>query len=146
MLQARRAPTKSSRSSGGNPAPQVLGDRSLKVKHLTPHALLVASGAAPDSSPNGDPNTLHLHVEILDAVTGRALFRQVHQVSEMGKGRSQGEERTGKKTTIAALFRQVCRASSRHKKERKGEKRKAATSCAAFCTWTPLHVPLRLSG
>ncbi len=57
---------------------QVVGDRSLKVKHLNPHALLVASGA-PLGAPT-PPAQLQLHVEILDAVTGRPLFRQVHQV------------------------------------------------------------------
>lgn len=56
----------------------MLGDRSLKVKHLNRHALLVASGAAPgDAVPSEE---LQLHVEILDAVSGRPLFRQVHQV------------------------------------------------------------------
>lgn len=64
------------------PPPQVLGDRSLKVKHLNRHALLVASGAAPaDAIAPGD---LQLHVEILDAVSGRPLFRQVHQVDRCG--------------------------------------------------------------
>lgn len=57
---------------------QVLGDRSLKVKHLNRHALLVASGAHPGAVV--DPQELQLHVELLDAVTGRPLFRQVHQV------------------------------------------------------------------
>lgn len=56
----------------------MLGDRSLKVKHLNRHALLVALGAAPGVAVA--PEQLQLHVDVLDAVSGRALFRQVHQV------------------------------------------------------------------
>lgn len=56
----------------------MLGDRSLKVKHLNRHALLVASGAAPGVAE--PPERLQLHVDVLDAVSGRPLFRQVHQV------------------------------------------------------------------
>jgi hypothetical protein len=56
----------------------VLGDRSLKVKHLNRHALLVASGAATGVAVV--PDQLQLHVDVLDAVSGRPLFRQVHQV------------------------------------------------------------------
>ena len=42
---------------------QVLGDRSLKVKHLNRHALLLASGAVPGSASAGAaPESLHLQV------------------------------------------------------------------------------------
>lgn len=54
---------------------KVLGDRSLKVKHLNRHMLLLASGSTPGQPSSTPPQ---LAIELVDAVTGRSLFRQTH--------------------------------------------------------------------
>lgn len=58
---------------------KVLGDRSLKVKHLNRHVVLLASGSTPGRpSPAGEAPP-QLAIELVDSVTGKFLFRQTHQ-------------------------------------------------------------------
>ena len=61
------------RHAGGESAPADDVDTTLFTARQ-----LVASGAAPGLAE--PPERLQLHVDVLDAVSGRPLFRQVHQV------------------------------------------------------------------
>ncbi len=67
------------RARGPSAAPraQVLGDRSLKLKHLNANTLFVASG---------DGRTLT--ASLLDTVTGRFLHRQIHAARALARGRN----------------------------------------------------------
>lgn len=59
---------------------QVLGDRTLKYKYLNPNTLFVASGVENgQSSISVDSDEVDLSVHIVDTVTGRILYRQIHQ-------------------------------------------------------------------
>jgi hypothetical protein len=59
---------------------QILGDRSMLVKYLNRNTLFLATGDRPDAPVNeGSELTIH----ILDSVTGRHLFRHVHQVLQI---------------------------------------------------------------
>lgn len=58
------------------PAMQVLGDRSMLVKYLNPNTVFVATGHG------SEPETSGMVIHIIDTVTGRHLFRQLHKVSK----------------------------------------------------------------
>eukprot|EP00192_Tetraselmis_astigmatica_P002112 CAMPEP_0117674976 /NCGR_PEP_ID=MMETSP0804-20121206/15346_1 /TAXON_ID=1074897 /ORGANISM="Tetraselmis astigmatica, Strain CCMP880" /LENGTH=1011 /DNA_ID=CAMNT_0005483923 /DNA_START=47 /DNA_END=3082 /DNA_ORIENTATION=- len=55
---------------------KVLGDRSMLVKYLNPNTIFMATSSAPSSFSN-EGSELEIH--IIDTVTGRHLFRQVHK-------------------------------------------------------------------
>ena len=60
----------------------MLGDRTLKFKYLNPNTAFVASGPADGSSTEDlDREDLELMVTVLDTVTGRIIFRQIHKGS-----------------------------------------------------------------
>ena len=64
---------------------QILGDRGLKFKYLSPNTALIVTGV-PDGALTSDlspsqRDSMKLSVQILDTVTGRPLHRQMHQVS-----------------------------------------------------------------
>lgn len=62
----------------------MLGDKSLKVKYLNPNLLLVASGTPLGfTSESLGQDVQALHILLVDAVTGRPVFRQSHKVSLM---------------------------------------------------------------
>ena len=79
---------------------RVLGSGDLKFKYLNPNSLLVAVGVpAAAAGGSGDAAEERLTVMVLDAVTGRVLFSQKHEVrvvagvyGEGGQGRA-GERR-----------------------------------------------------
>ncbi|CAD7698977.1 unnamed protein product [Ostreobium quekettii] len=59
---------------------KILGDRTLKFKYLNPNTAFVASGPAFGvPSEELDRESIELTVTVLDTVTGRVLFRQVHR-------------------------------------------------------------------
>lgn len=60
---------------------RVLGNGELKFKYLNPNTLLVAVGP-----PAGGRGEQTLTVALLDAVTGRTLFSQAHEVRGDGTG------------------------------------------------------------
>lgn len=64
---------------------QILGNRGLKFKYLSPNTALIVTGV-PDgvltsSLGPSHRDSMKLSVQILDTVTGRPLYRQMHQVS-----------------------------------------------------------------
>lgn len=59
---------------------RVLGDGSLKFKYLNPNTLLVVVGLPAGSAPAADATSpAKLTAVVLDAVTGRVLYSQVHE-------------------------------------------------------------------
>lgn len=58
---------------------RVLGDGQLKFKYLSPNMLLVAAGL-PGGTPAEAGRAARLTVTLLDAVSGRVLFSQAHEV------------------------------------------------------------------
>ena len=63
----------------GRHAAQVLGDRSLKLKYLNRNTLFLATGTPPDGPATGT-RASRVTAHLLDTVTGRVLFSQVHEV------------------------------------------------------------------
>jgi hypothetical protein len=69
---------------------RVVGSGQIKFKYLNPNTLLVAVGwpsAAAAERAGGEPS---LTVVLLDAVTGRVLHSQTHQVAASWTGGSRG--------------------------------------------------------
>ena len=73
---------------------RVLGNGDLKFKYLNPNSLLVAVGvpARAAGSSGGNAGEERLTVVVLDAVTGRVLFSQKHEVRGYTFGDWRGSE------------------------------------------------------
>ena len=65
---------------------QILGNKSLKIKYLSPSTVFVATGAPQGQlTEDLDTSSLALTIHIVDTVTGAPIFSQIHKVSPASK-------------------------------------------------------------